>query len=106
MERIFNFHYRIEIYTPAAKRQYGYYVWPFLLNGELVARVDLKADRGTDRLQVLGAFGEPDAARASAPTALAGELRSMATWLGLSGVSVSSRGDLASALRAAVRQAG
>lgn len=106
VERIFNFHYRIEIYTPAAKRQYGYYVWPLLLDGELVARVDLKADRATDTLQVLGAFGEPDAARASTPAALAGELRSMATWLGLSGVSVSSRGDLASALRAAVRQAG
>ncbi|WP_205877486.1 winged helix-turn-helix domain-containing protein [Mycobacterium camsae] len=106
VERIFGFHYRIEIYTPAAKRQYGYYVWPFLLDGELVARVDLKADRAADILQVVGAFAEPDRPRARVAAALAGELRSMATWLGLAGVSVSSRGDLADELRRSCRRAG
>lgn len=101
VERLFGFHYRIEIYTPAAKRQYGYYVWPLLMDGQLVARVDLKADRTADTLRVMGAFGEPDAPRARAVEALAGELRSMASWLGLSGFSVATRGDLAADLRAA-----
>jgi hypothetical protein len=101
VERLFGFHYRIEIYTPAAKRQYGYYVWPLLLDGQLVARVDLKADRTSDSLRVVGAFGEPDVAPGRVAEALAGELESMASWLGLGGISVSGRGDLAAALRAA-----
>ncbi|ORV84909.1 hypothetical protein AWC11_20935 [Mycobacterium interjectum] len=101
VERLFGFHYRIEIYTPAAKRRYGYYVWPLLMDGRLVARVDLKADRTADTLRVLGAFGEPEAPRPRVVAALAGELRSMASWLGLGGFSVSTRGDLAAELRAA-----
>ncbi len=100
VERLFNFAYRLEIYTPAAKRRYGYYVWPLLLDGRLVARVDLKADRAADSLRVLGAFGEPDTPRPRVVEALAGELRSMASWLGLGGFSVSTRGDLARDLRA------
>jgi uncharacterized protein YcaQ len=101
VERLFGFHYRIEIYTPAAKRQYGYYVWPLLMDGRLVARVDLKADRAGDALRVLGAFGEPGITRPRVVEALAGELRSMASWLDLGGFSVSTRGDLAAELRAA-----
>jgi uncharacterized protein YcaQ len=100
VERLFNFHYRIEIYTPAAKRQYGYYVWPLLMDGRLVARVDLKADRAGNSLLVLGAFGEPDTPRDAVAAALAGELQSMASWLGLGGISVADRGDLAADLRA------
>ncbi|ORA84320.1 winged helix DNA-binding domain-containing protein [Mycobacterium malmoense] len=106
VERLFDFHYRIEIYTPAAKRQYGYYVWPLLLDGQLVARVDLKADRATNTLRVVGAFGEPDQPKARVAAALSGELESMASWLGLGDVTVSSRGDLAAELRAAVKRAG
>ncbi|HTM83709.1 MAG TPA: crosslink repair DNA glycosylase YcaQ family protein [Mycobacterium sp.] len=102
VQRLFDFHYRIEIYTPAARRRYGYYVWPFLLDGQLVARVDLKADRSAGLLQVIGAFGEPDHDRLRVAAALAGELASMASWLGLGGVGVGKRGDLAAELHAAV----
>jgi uncharacterized protein YcaQ len=104
VERLFNFVYRIEIYTPAAKRQYGYYVWPLLLDGELVARVDLKADRVSNTLRVVGAFGEPDVPRPRVAAALSGELQSMASWLGLGGFAVSGRGDLAADLRAAAKR--
>lgn len=100
VERLFEFHYRIEIYTPAAKRRYGYYVWPLLMDGRLAARVDLKADRAEGTLRVLGAFAEPQAPRPRVAAALAGELWSMASWLGLGGLSVAERGDLAPALRA------
>jgi uncharacterized protein YcaQ len=105
VERLFGFHYRIEIYTPAPKRQYGYYVWPLLLDGRLVARVDLKADRAADSLRVVGAFGEPDTPRPAVAAALNGELESMASWLGLGKVTVSGRGDLAGELRAAAKRA-
>ncbi|KLO30084.1 hypothetical protein ABW16_07445 [Mycolicibacter heraklionensis] len=99
VQRLFNFFYRIEIYTPAPKRQYGYYVWPFLLDGELVGRVDLKADRQHDALHVVGAFAEEGRSRGRVAEALIDELRSMASWLGLSQVSVGERGDLAAELR-------
>lgn len=100
VERLFGFHYRIEIYTPPARRRYGYYVWPFLLDGELVARVDLKADRAAGVLQVVGAFGEAGIDRPAVERALAGPLETMAGWLGLRGVRVGERGDLVEALRA------
>ena len=101
VERWFDFHYRIEIYVPAPKRQFGYYVWPFLLDGELVARVDLK--RTDAALQVLGAFSEDGRDRSRVADALAGELQSMAAWLGVDDVAVGPRGDLADALRMALR---
>jgi hypothetical protein len=104
VERLFEFHYRIEIYTPAAKRQYGYYVWPLLMDGQLVARVDLKADRVANSLRVIGAFGEPDTPKARVAATLAGELESMASWLGLGGFSIAGRGDLAGELRAAAKR--
>ena len=83
-------------------REYGYYVFPFLLDGELVARVDLKADRAAHVLRVQGAFAEPgfDVQRVAAE--LAGELGVMAGWLGLHGVLVGARGNLAAPLVAAM----
>jgi uncharacterized protein YcaQ len=98
VERLWNFHYRIEIYTPAPKRQFGYYVWPFLLDGRLVGRVDLKADRAQGALNVVGAFAEEGEQPARVAAALAPELQTMATWLGLGDVKVGRRGDLSAPL--------
>ena len=103
VERLFDFHYRIEIYVPQPKRQYGYYVWPFLMDGRLVGRVDLKAELPRDALHVVGAFAEPGQHGGRVAEALAGELRSMASWLGLADVTVGERGELAKPLRAALR---
>ncbi|ORA27764.1 winged helix-turn-helix domain-containing protein [Mycobacterium aquaticum] len=96
VERLFDFHYRIEIYTPAPKRQFGYYVWPFLLDGQLVGRVDLKRTDGA--LHVVGAFTEDGQDRSRVAPALAGELRTMAAWLGVNDVTVGRNGDLAAEL--------
>ena len=98
-ERMFGFRYRIEIYVPEPKRQYGYYVYPFLLDGELVGRVDLKADRAAGVLRVPGAFAEPGVDVSRVTAELAEELHVMAGWLGLDGVEVGERGDLADPLR-------
>jgi len=101
-ERLFGVTIKIELYTPAPKRVHGYYVLPFLLGEDIVARVDLKSDRKNSRLLVQSAWVDPAHAASVVPAAiapeLAEELHLLASWLGLDGVTVSRKGDLAGAL--------
>ena len=104
LEWLFNFEYRIEIYTPAKKRIYGYYVLPFLLNERLAARVDLKADRQKSVLRVPSAFLEDGQDADKVAHELAIELAEMATWLNLDRIVIGRRGKFTTPLRAAVKQ--
>lgn len=100
-ERLFDFHYRIEIYVPEHKRVHGYYVLPYLLGDDIAARVDLKADRKARVLYVLAAHLEPGRDAGAVAPRLAVDLGEMAGWLGLDDVAVADRGDLAADLHAA-----
>ncbi len=109
--RMFGMHYRIEIYVPEPKRQYGYYALPFLMGDQMVARVDLKADRKASALLAQASWLEEapaPGARARKPAdvaaALADELRLLARWQGLDDVVVKPAGTLASDLAAALGQ--
>ena len=98
-ERMFGFHYRIEIYTPAPKRVYGYYSLPILLDEAIVGRIDLKSDRQNGVLRVQSAWTEPHAP-AEVAARLAPLLRATAAWQGLDDIEVMDRGTLVSGLAA------
>jgi uncharacterized protein len=104
-QRLFDFHYRIEIYVPGQLRTHGYYVMPLLLGDALVARFDLKSDRKGDALLVVGAFAEPGQATGAVAEAALAELHRLREWLGLANLLVSPNGDLAPRLtKLVVRQ--
>jgi len=97
-ERLFDFRYRIGIYTVPEEREHGYYALPFLLGDTLVARVDLKADRKASVLLVPGAWAEPKQDVGEVAARLAPVLEEVADWLGLSAVAPAAHGDLGMAL--------
>jgi uncharacterized protein YcaQ len=101
LERLFDFHYRIEIYVPAPQRVFGYYVLPYVFGDRFVARVDLRADRKRSVLEVRSAWEEPHL-DLDGIDALAAELRFLADWLALETIEVADKGDLAPVLHAEI----
>jgi hypothetical protein len=82
-EELFDFHYRIEIYVPKAKRQYGYYVMPILHGDRLIGRLDPKMDRKTQRLMVNSVYIEDDSlAMAESGQAVAAAIQDLGDFLG------------------------
>jgi uncharacterized protein YcaQ len=99
-ERLFDFHFRLEIYTPVHKRKHGYYVLPLLMGERVVARVDLKSERSSGVLQVKGGSVEPGVSVRSVLEPLSQRLTELALWLGLERYAVTSRrGELMRELR-------
>ncbi|HET8956927.1 MAG TPA: crosslink repair DNA glycosylase YcaQ family protein, partial [Microcella sp.] len=105
-ERLFDFHYRIEIYTPAPKRQYGYYSLPVLIDDALVGRIDLKSDRQAGVLRVQSAWTEDGVNPGWMAERVAPVLAQAAAWQGLGGVSVGERGSAIDAIRASIAREG
>ncbi len=104
-ERLFGFRYRLEIYTPAAKRMFGYYVLPFLHQGRIAARLDLRAERAHDRLAVHAVHEESPGLEEAGFQALAEHLLRLAAWLGLARVQLNCPRQAALRLRQALQRA-
>jgi uncharacterized protein YcaQ len=100
-ERLFDFRYRLEIYTPQAKRVYGYYVLPFLYNEHIAARIDLRAERAVGRLAVHAVHEEDKGLDEEGMQALARNLRQLADWLGLPEIQINCQRASAARLRLA-----
>ena len=98
LRRIFNFDYKLEIYKPKSKREFGYYVMPFMHNGQIVARVDLANRRQKGVLEILGAFCEPSFDREAISKALWEEISLLATFVGCSVIEIKRRGNLSQPL--------
>ncbi|MGV8876703.1 MAG: winged helix-turn-helix domain-containing protein [Rhodoglobus sp.] len=114
-QRMFGFHYRIEIYTPAPQRRFGYYSLPILVDDALVGRIDLKTDRQAGVLRVQSAWHEEGIPTSEAFDGLGGlgglgglaerivpTLASIAAWQGMEQISVTGRGTLSPAIAAAL----
>ena len=101
-KRVFDFDFKLEVYVPEKDRRFGYFVLPLLHDDELVARFDLKADRKASVLRVRGAYLEDGAAVGAVAEAAAAEVAALAAWLGLDAVKVGRKGNLSTALRAAL----
>ena len=105
-EKLWDFHYRIEIYTPEPKRIFGYYTLPLLHNGRIVGRIDLKNDRQSKTLLVQSAWHEENIAAKELPTIardLATHLREVAVWQSCETIEVKQKGNLSAALAKAVK---
>lgn len=105
-ERLFDFHYRLEIYTPAHKRVYGYYVLPFLHNERIAARIDLRAERAAGRLAVHAVHEEQPGLDDEGMHALAHQLRQLANWLDLPQLLINCKSASAARLREAFQASG
>lgn len=101
-QRLFDFHYRIEIYVPGPQRNYGYYVMPLLLGEQLVGRFDLKSDRKGRALLVVASYAEPGQATPAVAEAALAELHRLRQWLDLDVLTISERGELSPLLRSLV----
>ncbi len=101
-ERLFDVRYRIEIYTPAPKREFGYYVLPVLIGEQLAGRLCMKADRQAGTLRINAAWHEDGVNPTTASQAIAPALHTMSRWLELERVEITGQGNMATALQGAV----